>query len=387
MENTAKILSLLYQSPRVTGVAIITIPLAIYTFRKVLLPKPLPGIPYNAEAANSLFGDVPAILREAPDNPHTWITEQTSRHNSPIAQVFLIPFGRPCLIISDFREAQDIMMRRKEFDRSSLIIGTIGGEAPLFHANMTTGSAWKAHRKLLQDLMSPEFLHNVAAPNIYKSASRLMNLWDQKSAVVGTMPFAAKDDLFYTALDAIYDFGYGDAAVERALIPQLRMMEMLTEAEKDRIRDSGSAEVGIEFSTAAIPASMDAILKSANNVVPPPALACPALAWWIMGLRPSIRKMRAARNKFIEDQVLKSAAKLQRRLDKDEGDVGVKSAIDHIMERERAFAASSGREPIYWSNAIRDEVNSPFPTQFTSRTHANNSFLFTKDIWLCGSWT
>lgn len=355
MLNLSSCLTLPRQSPRAIGAAAIGIAVTLYFIRKLLLPKPIPGIPYNKEAAASLLGDLPTILRESPNNPQKWVLQQTKRHSSAIVQVFLIPFRRPCLVVSDFREAQDIMIRRKEFDRSTLIRDTIGGEAPLFHANMRTDGEWRAHRKLLQDLMSPDFLHSVATPNIYKSVSRLMELWRCKYDIIGTTPFAPREDLFHTSLDAIYDFGYGDAAAERTLIPQLELMNQLTEEQKAVIRDQANSGKTVQFPTAPVPASMNAILKTANHSLPPPAYGFPTLGWWIIGLFPSVRKMRTVRDAFIKEQVLKSAERLEKTSEKDRN-ASIKSAMDHIIERERTMATSAGREPVYWSQAIRDEV-------------------------------
>lgn len=36
--------------------------LVLYLAYRALLPKPLPGIPYNKDAANKLFGDVPEVM-------------------------------------------------------------------------------------------------------------------------------------------------------------------------------------------------------------------------------------------------------------------------------------------------------------------------------------
>lgn len=36
---------------------------ALYLGYRAVLPKPLPGIPYNKEAANKLLGDVPEMIR------------------------------------------------------------------------------------------------------------------------------------------------------------------------------------------------------------------------------------------------------------------------------------------------------------------------------------
>ncbi|KAJ3476615.1 hypothetical protein NLG97_g9073 [Lecanicillium saksenae] len=247
------------------------------------------------------------------------------------------------------------MIRRKEFDRSRLIIDTIGGEAPLFHANMKANDTWKAHRKLLQDLMAPEYLNHVAAPKIYKSVTRLMKLWRMKYDVIGTVPFQPKEDLFHAALDTIFDFGYGDAAVERMLIPQLEVMNQLTKEQKDSIRDRAKQGKAFEFPAAAAPAHMQAILKTASHMLPPMVYGFPAIGWFIIGLLPGVKKMRAIRDAFIKGQVLKSAEKLESASEKDEK-ASIQSALDHIAARERAMAEKAGRKPIYWSQAIHDEV-------------------------------
>jgi hypothetical protein len=53
--------------------------------------------------------------------------------DSPIFQMFMRPFGKPWVIVTDFRESQDIQMNRQhEFDRSKYI-GEIFG--PLLPGN------------------------------------------------------------------------------------------------------------------------------------------------------------------------------------------------------------------------------------------------------------
>ena len=49
-------------------------------------PKPLPGIPYDKEAAKSLSGDV-KTLRSDPDGLAKWCSKHLSRLGSPVCQV------------------------------------------------------------------------------------------------------------------------------------------------------------------------------------------------------------------------------------------------------------------------------------------------------------
>jgi hypothetical protein len=90
--------------------------MAYYLYRAAL-PKPIPGIPYNEAAAKHVLGDVPAHLEALAKsgNMLDWMIGQLVKHNEPIIQLFLRPLGRPFVIISDFRETQDICVRRSRY--------------------------------------------------------------------------------------------------------------------------------------------------------------------------------------------------------------------------------------------------------------------------------
>jgi hypothetical protein len=50
-------------------------------------------------------------------------------------QMFMRPLGKPWVVLTDFREAQDILTtRRDEFDRSSFTTEVFGPLLPEFHA-------------------------------------------------------------------------------------------------------------------------------------------------------------------------------------------------------------------------------------------------------------
>lgn len=151
-----------------------TVPLAIgliafglYVAYRMLLPKPIPGIPYNKDAAENLFGDVPAIMKQMAESGGqdfwSYVCNQPARHSTPIFQVWARPFGKPWVILTDFREAQDIMLRRtKEFDRSSFFGDLFAGTIPNHHIRkQSIDPKFKASRALVKDLMTPAFLHDV----------------------------------------------------------------------------------------------------------------------------------------------------------------------------------------------------------------------------------
>jgi cytochrome P450 len=152
--------------------------LALYLFYQWLLPKPIVGIPFSVAATQNLLGDVPELAAEVSRTRkfNSWLKKKAESFNSTVAQVFMRPFSKPFVILSDFREIQDILLHRKDdFDRTDMAYEMFGGLVPNFHLHMKTNARWKSHRRLLQDLMVPRFLNNVAAPAIYASTLRLID--------------------------------------------------------------------------------------------------------------------------------------------------------------------------------------------------------------------
>lgn len=88
-----------------------------YFLYRAALPKPIPGIPYNEAAAKHILGDAPGLL-EALTKTGTmldWLVSQLVDRNEPVMQLFLRPLGKPFVVISDFRETQDICVRRSRY--------------------------------------------------------------------------------------------------------------------------------------------------------------------------------------------------------------------------------------------------------------------------------
>jgi hypothetical protein len=137
-----------------------------YLFWRRLLPKPLPGIPYNPEALNSVWGDIPSIIKWKQQNgeQRRWFQAQAVKMNTPICQVFTKPFFYgPQVIVTDHREIHDIFHRRfREFDKGYKEAEAFGGIIPdeLLSLKLTSPE-YKYHKNLMADLMVPRFLNNV----------------------------------------------------------------------------------------------------------------------------------------------------------------------------------------------------------------------------------
>ena len=144
-KSAGPIVGLLLEGIMAYSLAIVTTFLAIslYSLYMWLLPKPIPGIPYNRETGNRALGDAMDMLREVSVTSefNLWCARQVDKLNSPICQVFVNPFSNPWALLADFAESQDIMLRRKDFDRSSFISG---GMAPLgdFQSTLATDDSW-----------------------------------------------------------------------------------------------------------------------------------------------------------------------------------------------------------------------------------------------------
>lgn len=145
--------------------------------RHYALPKPIPGIPYIDSSSRQILGDLPAMKKHIEDGGTyiTYLGEVLEKLQTPIAQIFIWPLGRPMVILGDFGEAHDLFMHREpEFERAVTLANLVKGILPSHHIHHKTDSSWKAQRMLIRDLMTPSFLHKVAAPVLHGSAERLV---------------------------------------------------------------------------------------------------------------------------------------------------------------------------------------------------------------------
>lgn len=277
-------------SPAGLGLLVLGTTLGFYALYRYLLPRPIPGIPYNYEAGRSFLGDLPAMMRQGRTGSSVeWISDQAKRHPGPLCQIFMQPLGKPNLVLSDYREAQDILLRRvNEWDRSDLSIQTLGGVLPNHHINKKTGPAWKSNRRLLQDLMTPAFLHNVAAPNIYESVCDLIKLWSLKARVSNGRPFTALDDIYDAALDAVFEFTFGSAFTHRSLRPQLEFLNNnFDERALRTFYDTVGEDDPVVFSRAATHETIQATFKMSQSIGEVFAFPRPWLGWFVKRFQPS----------------------------------------------------------------------------------------------------
>ncbi|ROW09485.1 hypothetical protein VMCG_02153 [Cytospora schulzeri] len=327
--------------------------LGLYGLYRWLLPKPLSGIPYNPEATKSLFGDIPSLVKEVSKTGDMagWVHKQADRTRSPVTQIFIKPFGPPSLLVCDFREAQDVMLHRKEFDRSGFTKELFYGMGKDHHINMKTGPEWKGRRRLLQDLMSPGFLHNVAAPSIHASSLNTLQLWGLKADMADERPFSASKDIFCAALDAVLAFALGTEFKENATRAQIKLLQGLSAEELSK---AGSAADPIQFPTAPMGEAISGLLTLTHSVERVRSAACMRLRWWFLTREKEFQAAWKAKEDCLHGELDKAVQ--ARTQHQEKGDTWIRSAVDHMVDRETHLAEKEGRQADYHSTAMVAEV-------------------------------
>jgi hypothetical protein len=181
-----------------------------------LLPKPIPGdIPYDKVSRRRLLGDLPDLLKNiaVSQSPFDFLNQRVLQIQSPIIQVWMKPFSRPIVVISDPRETEDILLRRtKEFDRGEFFKDIFNDCIGYHHIVLPTNEQFKAQRAFNKDAMSPVFLRDVGAPRVHEAAIDLIKLWHLKARVANGRAFKAHLDIKHAVFDAIWAIAIGEHA-------------------------------------------------------------------------------------------------------------------------------------------------------------------------------
>ena len=332
-----------------TGVclAVAFVVMGLYALYQWLLPKPLPGIAYNPEATKSLFGDAPDMIREITVTGEfsVWMAKQVEKMRSPVCQIFVRPFSKPWVLVADFRESQDILMRRTEFDKPTFL--SDGMEAlGDFHARYKTNGAFKARRQLKQDLMTPSFLNNFMGPFMHSKGLELVKLFETKMNLAKGRPFSVITDFDYVALDVMLNYAFGGNMVDSALGPQVNLVTQLDSSE---IPD-GHPDEPVTFPKAPISAFLEAV-QDAPEVLEKTTISwTPRLSHWWWKQQSWYKKIFSQKSRCVPPQIMKALENYRA------GEV--KSALEHILRREQVTAEKQGREPQFDSQSMVDEVRS-----------------------------
>ncbi|OAL00812.1 cytochrome P450, partial [Phaeosphaeriaceae sp. SRC1lsM3a] len=332
-----------------------------YLFYEWLLPKPYPGIPYDKQAARRLLGDGPEMIREVglTREVHIWLLKKVNEIQEPLCQqVFVQPFAKPWIILSDAVEAQNIMTRRPEFERSDFdrtSLSALDG----FHSRHHMGDVWKRTRAWLSDILSPQFLNETVSPVLYESSLLLIDYWDAKVGLARDLPFDANDDLDHFALDGMMSFVFDEDYRHVGLIPQNKATKALDPASVKMGRNGEAKFPHPELNkfAAAMYGTVDTINATTETF-------WPALGQYYVRRRPAFHRAIAMRRQVIEQQV-------QAALKRWQATGKPKTAIEYMLSREKKWAEKQGRTPDYTNTVLRDEVGG----QFLAGYHTSSSTL------------
>ena len=199
--------------------------------------------------------------------------------------------------------------------------------------------------------MSQRFLRDVVAPGVHGKAAALLGLWERKCELAGGRCFDMRRDVSQSAMDAVLGFSFGgDFASGTAATS--KYLDGLDEDEIERIRStSGGADEPVVFPIVEPPEEITATVEIVGGMEKIMGTLSPPTMWWILE-RTSLRKALAVKKRYMTEQLEKSVSRL--RCDDDES--WVRSALDHIVARERMAAEKEGRQPNYLAPEITVEV-------------------------------
>lgn len=272
-----------------------------------------------------------------------WLARQVEKMGSPVCQVFVRPFSLPWILVGDFHETQDILMRRTEFDKPQFLIDSMQGLGD-FHARFKTGDAHRERRHLRQDLMTPNFLNNTMGPFMHAEGLKLVNILETKMKLANGRPFSILSDCWHAALDIMMFYAFGDNIRDSALDPQMDVISKL----QIPYASNGQTNDPVEFPEAKYSDFLLAV-QEAPHVLEKTAVSwTPRLSFWWWKHQSWFKKIFFQKDRVLPEQLKKAL---------DNHRAGqVKSALDHIMMREETTAEKHGRQPNFLSRYMADEV-------------------------------
>lgn len=236
-----------------------------------------------------------------------------------------------------------LVHRAADFDTARHLARLLDDMLPNHHVTLPTGPEWRARRQLVQDLMSPRFLSRVFCPGAYDSVAALVRRWESKAEMAGPAGAAwdMSGDVAASMMDQALGFSYGEAGYGegrgRALGGCREVQEGVVLFEEGKGREEA-----------------EALMKYVWGISTVMVSPVPRVMAFVMNntyLRGALR----VKKRFYEEQLRGSVERLDR------GDeTWVRSALDHILAREREQAEKQGRKPVYGSSVVETEVSLGF---------------------------
>ncbi|KAJ5689702.1 cytochrome P450 [Penicillium macrosclerotiorum] len=271
-----------------------------------------------------------------------WLAKQVENLKSPVCQVFVRPFSKPWILVADFREAQDILMRRPEFDKPKFLsdgMECLGD----FHARYKTNDAFRERRRLKQDLMTPTFLNGFVGPAIHSKGLELVQLFEAKAELSQGRPFSVQADYDYAALDVMLSYAFGDNLEDSAIRPQLEAIRQLDGSQIP----NGDINEPVVFAPARLTPFLQAVHDAPEVLEKTTVSWTPRLSHWWWKQQTWYKKIFEQKSRVVPQQLSKAIANYR--------NGSIKSALEHMLMREAMMAEKQGRQPQFESKSLVDE--------------------------------
>ncbi|KAI9687173.1 MAG: hypothetical protein M1822_002584 [Bathelium mastoideum] len=330
-----------------------------------LLPKPIPGIPYNKASTKRILGDAPDVMKWKEETGEIWsyIRKLAIELDSPIIQMFMRPYAKPWVIINDFRESLDIQIyRSNEFDRGGFLGDIFKPLLPGNHVWMPTNDQFRANRQLMRDTMSPTFLHRIIGPRIHSSAQSMLALWHERARLARGHPFEVEHDVFRATVDVILSaaFGFEIGAIKT----QTALLSSLAASEVPLPRDSSSSssntknpDLPATFPVVEDPEDFRAIRTITDSVEIALNSPLPRLSLGLaLRVLPRLRRAKRYKDRLLSERLRLAWQKFVADDDGADGNAEVACAVDLLVQREAQMARREQRAIQHDTPAIRDEL-------------------------------
>lgn len=306
-------------------------------------PRPYPGIPYKAQSAKRILGDLPDILNtiKTTKDPAKFVFEQSRKLGFPVIQLFARPFSRPFIFVDDVREVEDILaVRTKDFDRAATTIALFKPFVPHSSIVKLTNSKWRAQRRLWMDVMHPDFLHRVALPKMYRSALELLELLRTKITIADGRPFFIGEDFELACFDAIWATTLGSDL--NSVVDEL--VGIRTGAAAIKQPDSKDAAASLpKVAHGQMYLAQDHFHGTIEQIL---NLPLPELHHWVLRQFPSFKRHWAAKTRIVDGLIEKSREHFARLSEKQLAEREDTCAMDLVLHQERLFKLKPGDSDI-----------------------------------------
>ncbi|KAL9090391.1 MAG: hypothetical protein Q9159_002018 [Coniocarpon cinnabarinum] len=310
---------------------VLILPLAYW----YMLPKPLPGIPYDPESARRIMGDIPKLIKHAKaiQEASDFFALRCLELNSPIVQLFVngikLRNNVNVLVVSDLREIENILTHRtKEFDRADMSndgFSTVINEATIA---MPSHDRFKAQRKLWAGTMTPEFLSKIAPRYLYDSGMNLVHLWQRKEELAQGCPFDAAEDLRFEGFDAIWAFEVG-----RELGTIKAQLQHLQSTQDADVTVPTTTEKPVVFPKGEAPELYQAIAMIIKVMESLAYSIAPQISFWVQTHMPGFRRRIRAKEEHMDGLIADARAEFENKQSPHADETVATSAMDQVLRR------------------------------------------------------